>query len=57
MNAQPNGEHEVHTGDCSRLAPIQHRVYLGDFFSCRPAMTEAKLHFHNPRSSSQVAAR
>ena len=45
MDAQPNGEHEVHTSSCSRLPSIQYRVYLGDFVSCRPAVTEAKTYY------------
>ena len=45
MDAQPNGEHEVHTSSCSRLPSIQHRVYLGDFVSCRPAVTEAQTYY------------
>ena len=45
MDAQPNGDHEVHTSECSRLPSIQHRVYLGDFLSCHPAVTEAQTYY------------
>ena len=45
MKAQPNGEHEVHTSGCRRLPDIQHRIYLGDFLSCHPAVTEARDYY------------
>lgn len=41
-NAQSNGDHEVHKSDCSRLPEPENRLYLGDFSSCGPAVTEAK---------------
>jgi hypothetical protein len=44
-NSQGNGDHEVHTFSCSFL-PLEHnRVYLGDFSSCSPAVTEAKKYY------------
>lgn len=44
-NAQSNGDHEVHKSDCSYLPGPQNRLYLGDFASCSPAVTEAKKHY------------
>jgi hypothetical protein len=44
-NSQSNGDHEVHTGSCTFLPLEQNRLYLGDFSSCRPAVTEAKKHY------------
>ena len=41
-NAQPNGDHEVHRSDCSRLPASENRIYLGDFTSCGLAVTQAK---------------
>lgn len=41
-NSQPNGDHEVHAGTCTRL-PLEHnRQYLGLFQNCSAAVTEAK---------------
>ncbi|AWK83840.1 hypothetical protein BST98_17695 [Photobacterium damselae] len=41
-NAQANGDHEVHSANCTRL-PLEHnRDYLGDFVTCSKAVTEAK---------------
>lgn len=33
-NAQPNGDHEVHTSSCSFLPAEANRLYLGDFQTC-----------------------
>ena len=44
-NAQPNGDHEVHKQDCTFLPLPQNRIYLGDFASCAPAVTEARKHY------------
>ncbi len=44
-NAQANGDHEVHTTGCSYLPIPENRIYLGDFNSCGPAVTEAKKHY------------
>ena len=38
--AQTNGDHEVHTYTCTYLP--DNRTYLGDFYSCAPAVAEAK---------------
>lgn len=44
-NAQSNGDHEVHTYNCAHGPYEVNRLYLGDFTSCRPAVTEAKRYF------------
>ena len=45
-NAQSNGDHEVHRSDnCPTPADESNRLYLGQFDSCRPAVTEAKKHY------------
>jgi len=41
-NAQANGDHEVHVESCSYLPVSFNREYLGDFYSCKPAVIEAK---------------
>ncbi|CAM4040721.1 hypothetical protein FLSI110296_10545 [Flavobacterium sinopsychrotolerans] len=41
-NAQPNGDHEVHTEDCSYLPNSDNRKYLGEYSNCKPAVAEAK---------------
>lgn len=41
-NAQPNGDHEVHRLGCSRMPLEANRTYLGDFPTCRSAVTAAK---------------
>jgi hypothetical protein len=42
QNAQPNGDHEVHTADCVYLPTSSNRKYLGEFSDCKPAVSEAK---------------
>ncbi len=42
MNAQSNGDHEVHTPGCSFFPESENRKYLGDFNHCRSAIIEAK---------------
>jgi hypothetical protein len=44
-NAQGNGDHEVHKTGCSWLPQVENRTYLGDFYSCSPAVTEAKRYY------------
>ena len=44
-NAQDNGDHEVHTKDCSYLPEARNRTYLGDHSTCSSAVTEAKKHY------------
>ena len=38
--AQSNGDHEVHTENCTYLP--SDRKYLGDFSNCKDAVAEAK---------------
>ncbi len=42
MNAQPNGDHEVHRDGCDHPADVQNQYTLGDFSSCVPAVAKAK---------------
>lgn len=42
INAQSNGDHEVHTEGCSYLPDLQNRIYLGYFSNCYDAVREAK---------------
>lgn len=44
-NAQDNGDHEVHTSDCSWLPAVENRQYLGVFSNCRDAVAEARRHY------------
>jgi len=44
-NAQPNGDHEVHTEKCSFLPDEQNREFLGNFSSCQKAVKEARNHY------------
>ncbi len=45
MNAQSNGDHEVHATGCSWLPQVENRIYLGDFSSCVPAVMAARKHY------------
>ena len=45
QNAQPNGDHEVHTATCTVLPAVQNQTYLGEFTSCGPAVVAAKKHY------------
>lgn len=42
MNAQANGDHEVHKDGCIYMPNLSNRKYLGDFTSCGPAVQAAK---------------
>ena len=44
-NAQSNGDHEVHKAGCSWLPNAENRIYLGDFYYCRPAVVEARKYY------------
>jgi hypothetical protein len=41
-NAQPNGDHEVHSENCRYLPNVENRKYLGEFSNCADAVKEAK---------------
>ncbi|MDF4820311.1 hypothetical protein ABK988_22635 [Vibrio parahaemolyticus] len=41
-NTQTNGDHEVHRQGCNWMPDETNRLYLGDFATCRSAVTEAK---------------
>jgi hypothetical protein len=41
-NAQSNGDHEVHTQECSFLPSPANRRYLGYFLRCQDAVAEAR---------------
>lgn len=44
--AQNNGDHEVHTEFCTYLPNPENKKYLGEFYSCDQAVTEAKKTFY-----------
>ena len=44
-NAQPNGDHEVHTSSCYFLPSIENRIYLGEFTNCKDAVKKAKEYY------------
>jgi len=44
-NAQPNGDHEVHTTGCSHPAAEHNRVSLGLHAHCRHAVAESRKHY------------
>lgn len=47
-NAQSNGDHEVHTGECHYLLLIVDKTYLGIFFNAVGAAEKAKqYHFQS----------
>jgi len=46
-NAQPTGEHEVHTEDCTQGASPENRLYLGVFSNCQDAVRAARNHYSN----------
>ncbi len=39
---QSNGDHEVHKEYCSHMPLPENRKYLGNFATCKAAVTEAK---------------
>jgi len=40
--AQPNGDHEVHSAKCLYLPELENRKYLGIFCTCTDAVAFAK---------------
>ena len=45
INAQNNGDHEVHKSGCSFMPDQSNLLYLGDFVSCHTAVKEAKKNY------------
>ena len=46
-NGQANGDHEVHKQGCSRMPLTENRIYLGEFPTCRSAVTAAKQYYNS----------
>lgn len=46
-NAQPTGEHEVHTSSCAHGPSIENRINLGFFHNSSEAIKEAKKYYNN----------
>ncbi|MBE6202229.1 MAG: hypothetical protein E7135_01035 [Rikenellaceae bacterium] len=46
-NAQPTGEHEVHTSSCAHGPSIKNRINLGIFHNSSEAIREAKRYYNN----------
>jgi hypothetical protein len=44
-NAQSNGDHEVHKSGCSHMPNTENKLYLGDFTTCKSAVTKAKEYY------------
>lgn len=42
MNAQSNGDHEVHKSGCNYMPQESNRKSVGDFSTCAPAVQAAK---------------
>lgn len=42
-----SGDHEVHDQTCEYLPASEHRVFLGEFESCREAVSTAKRIYYN----------
>ena len=42
-NSQSNGDHEVHTSNCSWLKLVVSKTDLGEHASCGPAVAKAQL--------------
>lgn len=47
--SQSNGDHEVHHENCSFLAFIENKKFLGEYLNCKDAVSEAKKIF--PKSN------
>jgi len=45
MNAQQNGDHEVHRSGCAWMPEVGNRKYLGDFNYCYQAVNESKKYY------------
>lgn len=46
-NAQPTGEHEVHTSSGEHAPSINNRINLGFFHNSSEAIREAKKYYNN----------
>ncbi|MRN25006.1 hypothetical protein EAI30_10295 [Romboutsia ilealis] len=44
-NVDNNGNHEIHTFNCSYLPSYFNRTYIGSFSSCEDAINAAKLQY------------
>lgn len=44
-NSQANGDHEVHKAGCNYMPSSENRLFLGEFYSCTAAVSEAKKYY------------
>lgn len=54
--AQPSGDHEVHTSMCRYLPASHHREYLGAFGDCATAIAAARVLFRQVNGCVHCAA-
>ncbi|MGF1485171.1 MAG: hypothetical protein ACFBZ8_12500 [Opitutales bacterium] len=54
--AQSNGDHEVHREGCKFMPDQEHRIYLGDYDSCRPAVQKAREYFSQVNGCAHCCA-
>ncbi|MCK9393251.1 MAG: hypothetical protein WCX30_02435 [Candidatus Paceibacterota bacterium] len=45
IKAQPNGDYEIHTKECTHLPIHKNIKYLGEFPNCKEALREAKKYY------------
>ena len=50
-NQQHNGDFEVHEESCKYLPLPQNRIFLGSFYNCEDAVSEAKRRFPNDKNN------
>ena len=39
---EETGEHEVHAEGCPKIPSVIHRKYIGEYLSCKDAVSDAK---------------
>lgn len=49
-NAQANGDHEVHRDGCTYMPNPGNRTFLGDYYTCHPAVRVAQRKY--PRTAN-----
>jgi hypothetical protein len=56
LNEEPSSDHDVHTAACSSLPLPEHRLFVGDFDTCGPAIDAARKYFATAKGCARCSS-
>ena len=56
LNEERESDHEVHTAACPNVPMPEHRLFVGDFDTCAPAIEAARKYFATAKGCEQCSS-